>query len=141
MRVLDLLGLAAQAEGLRMRQGAAGAARSAVWSAGAALFGLAALTMLHVAAWLALAERYGPVLAPLAVAAADLALMGLALILARKRRDPLAEAALQIRQQALAELRQTTPLRMAGSILGSRLPMALLGSALVEGVTRAITRR
>ena len=141
MRLFDLLGLAAQAEGLRVRQNAAGVARSAVWSVAAGLFALAALTMFHVAGWMALAQRYDPLLASLGVAMADLVLMALMLLLARKRRDPVAESALQIRQQALAEARQTTPLRMAGSLLGSSVPMALLGSVLAEGVSRAISRR
>ncbi len=141
MRVLDLLGVAAQAEGLRMRQGAAGAARSAVWACVAGFFGLAALGMLHIAAWVALVDRYGVQLAPLGIAAADIVLMALALLLARKRRDAVAEAALQIRQQALMEVRQTTPLRAAGALFGSGVPMSILGTVLVEGVIRAFTRR
>jgi len=141
MRALELLSAAAQAESLRVRRGAAGTARGAVLNGVAGLFGLTALAMLHVSGWLALAEEYGAIRASLGVGAADVVLMGLMLLIGRKRRDPVADAALLIRQRALNELRETPLMGNAFSLLGSRLPVALMGGAVAEGLVRAFTRR
>ncbi len=141
MRALELLSAAAQAESLRVRRGAAGTGRGLVLMGAAGLFCLAALAMLHVAGWIALAEDHGAIRASLGVGMADLALTGVLLLIARKRPDPVAEAALLIRQRALAELREAPLMGSLFSLLGSRLPVALMGGAVAEGLVRAFTRR
>lgn len=141
MRALELLSVAAQAESLRVRRGAAGTARGMVLMGAAGLFGLAALAMLHVAGWLALAGEYGAIHASLCVGVADLILMGVLLLMSRKKADPVADAALLIRQNALTELREQPLMGNAFSLLGSRLPVALMGGALAEGLVRAFIRR
>ena len=58
MRSLRLLGVAAQAEGLRLKREAALMVRGIVFQAGAAVFGLAALILLHISGYSALAEEF-----------------------------------------------------------------------------------
>ena len=141
MRALRLLGVAAQAESLRLRREVRSAARSAVWGAGAAVFGIAALVMLHVAAWLALDGMRGPIIASLGVALADVVLMGLGLLLARAKADPVAQEALLVRRAALAEARNTPLLGDALGLIGWRSPVTVAGGFLAERLVRALTRR
>src|SRR3712207_8241137 len=77
MRFFRLLQLAAQAETLRWKRTGRGYAIQASFGAGAAVFGLMMLVMLHLAtmAWLA-QTNLGPVGAALVVAAVDLVLAG-----------------------------------------------------------------
>jgi len=141
MRALELLSAAAQAETLRLKRGAAGSARGAIFSAVAGLFGLAALAMLHVAGWLALAAEYGAIYASLGVAAVDLVLAGVLLLIGRRKSDPVADAALAIRQRALAELREAPLMGNVMSLFGSRLPASMISGAVVEGLVRAFAKR
>src|SRR3712207_9592272 len=83
MRFFRLLQLAAQAETLRWKRTGRGYAIQAGLGAGAAVFGLMVLVMLHLAAMAWLAEtNLGPVGAAPGVAGADLVLAGALRLLA-----------------------------------------------------------
>lgn len=127
MRSLGLLGAAAEAEGLRLRREASGLVRSAACGGVAALFGIAALVLLHIAGWTALEHRFGAIPASLFLAVADLAAMGVVLVLGRRRHDPIAAAAAMMRDQSLAA--------------AARAPLGFASGALTDGLIRLITRR
>lgn len=103
MRALRLLAVAAEAEGIRLKRSAQGAARAAVFFAAAAVFGIALLVMLHVAAYNWLEPAWGPALAALFVAGADLLLALVLFLVGRPKHDPVAEEALALRRASLAE--------------------------------------
>jgi hypothetical protein len=103
VRSLRLLGAAAEAESLRLRRQAAQAARRGAFYAVAGLFGLAAVIMLHVAGWISLMQAYGSLVAALVLAGIDLVIMGLVLFIGRARPDPVAQAALVLRERSMAE--------------------------------------
>lgn len=107
MRLLRLLGAAAQAESLLLRRQGALLGRSAVLRGVAAVFGGAAAVMLHVGGWIWLEREYGALYAALILAAANATIMLLLLWMARERHDPIAAEALRLRNQSLAQI--TTP--------------------------------
>ncbi len=110
MRLFRLLQLAAQAEALRWKRTGRGYAIQAGLGAGAAVFGLMMLVMLHLAlmAWLA-QTNFGPVGAALVVAGIDLALAGLLAFLAtRSGLDPVAVEAERVRDNALRQVGDQT---------------------------------
>ncbi len=109
MRALRLIALAAQAEGLLLRRQTATVGRAAVLNIAAAVFGVAALGLLHAAGWIALEERLGALAAALILAGADAAIMALLLVLARPRPDPVAEEALRLRTQTISLLAGPPP--------------------------------
>lgn len=117
MRSLRLLGVAAEAEALRLKREAATLARSTVLQVAAGLFGLVALGLLHAAAWIWLERSQGSLWATLWLALADLVVMGLLLLLSRRRYDPVAHEALMLRQQAMAQLRAVSPMDEALSLV------------------------
>jgi hypothetical protein len=131
MRAVGLLGLAAEAEAMRIRRAAGLHARALAWRSAAALFGLAATVLLHVAAWHALAPGQGVVAAALVIAAADALIALLLLLAARTRHDPALEEAAALRR-ALLE-------RAAGEVL--RAPLAAAGTLLADTALAAIRRR
>lgn len=135
MRALRLLGVAAEAEGLRWRREAAAMGRGLAFVAVALVFGIALLVMLHVAGWLWLTREGDAVQAALWLAAADALLLLLLLLLARRRHDPAADAAAHLRDRALAEARHAPLLPDALRGFG------LSGGAIAEGVVRALVRR
>jgi hypothetical protein len=141
MRSLDLLSIAAQAEGLRWRREAAGAARRIVFGIAAAGFGLAAAVLLHVAGWIALAEAQGPLVAALVLAGVDVALAMLLLLIGRRRPDPLAQEALHVRELAMLRLGQVSIVQDGLALLGWRVPAMAIGSIVTEQVVRALRRR
>ena len=110
MRLFRLLQLAAQAETLRWKRTGRGYAIQAGLGAGAAVFGLMMLVMLHLAvvSWLA-QTNLGPVGAALVVAAVDLVLAGLLGFLAtRGGLDPVAVEAERVRDNALRQMGDQT---------------------------------
>ena len=110
MRLFRLLQLAAQAETLRWKRTGRGYAIQAGFGAGAAVFGLMMLVMLHLAAMAWLAQtNLGPVGAALVVAAVDLVLAGLLGYLAtRSGLDPVAVEAERVRDNALRQVGDQT---------------------------------
>ena len=110
MRLFRLLQLAAQAEALRWKRTGRGYAIQAGFGAGAAVFGLMMLVMLHLAAMAWLAQgNLGPVGGALVVAAVDLVLAGLlGFLAARGGLDPVAVEAERVRDNALRQVGDQT---------------------------------
>lgn len=121
------IAVAAQAASIQARTRTAGRRAAALAIAG--VFGLFALALLHVAAWLALLPLLGPVGAPAVLAVVDLAVTGLVVVLARGR-DPAAEAAERTRDIALAALGPTLASPAA------LIPLAGLAAELMRGLRR-----
>ncbi|WP_206931084.1 hypothetical protein [Roseococcus thiosulfatophilus] len=139
MRSLRLLEVAAQAEALRLRCQAMGAARSAALAAVAALFGVFMLALLHLAALLWLAEDHGELRAVLYVAAADAVIAGLFLLVAKRNKyRRVADEALEIRRDSLRMVRHSSPVGEVANIVPWRgLAVGLAGRVGV-GIGRKI---
>jgi hypothetical protein len=102
VRSLQLARIAAQAEFLRLRQLLRRQATRAAFGLAAAVFLLAALTGVHVAGAMALAERFTPVQAVLIVAGIDAAIaIVLAVFAARDVPSPVELEALRLRRTAV----------------------------------------
>lgn len=140
MRLLSLLGVAAQAEGLRLRRTAGAAAQRAGWLGAAALFGVAAIGLAHVAAIAALAPRLGLAAACGVVALCDLAVAGLLARMGRPRRDAVAEEALALRRIVLAAAARN-PMREAAAIALGSAPAPVLGAIAGEAAATWLRRR
>jgi hypothetical protein len=144
MRLIRLLKLAAQAESLRWRRMGRGYAIQAGLAAGAAVFGLMLLIMLHVAALVWLGRGQGGVAAALIIAFVDLVLAGLlGWLAARHATDPVAVEAERVRDDALRQVGDQTaraamvlPLLRSGSA-----KKGLIGAALTAAVVGLIARR
>ena len=104
MRAFRLIALAAQAEGLLLRRQGALMGRTAVLAVLASCFGAAALLLLHLAGFIWLEAREGPLAAALWLALVDAVIAGLLLFLARPRPDPVAVEARVLREQSLSML-------------------------------------
>ena len=140
MRLLSLLGVAAQAEGLRLRRTAGVTARRAGWLGAAALFGVAAIGLAHVAAVAALTPRLGLAAACGIVALADLAVAGMLALMARPRRDPVADEALALRRVMLSAAARN-PMREAAAIALGSAPAPVLGAIAGEAIATWLRRR
>lgn len=138
MRALRLLAVAAEAEGLRLRREAQALARAGVFFAGAAVFGVALLVMLHVAAYNWLEPDWGPAGAALLVAAGDLALALALFLVGRPGHDPVAEEALAIRRASLAEATEN-PFR--GLVSFGGVARSSVGQMVAERAIRSVLRR
>lgn len=136
MRSLRLLGVAAEAEALRLKREAGAFARSTILQVAAGLFGLVALGLLHVAAWIWLRESQGALWATLWLALADLVIMGLLLLLARRRYDPVAQEALMLRRQSMAQLRAVSPVDEALSLVRWRWASDVAGLVVEQVLKR-----
>lgn len=145
MRLIQLLRLAAQAEGLRWRRMGRGYATQAALGAAAAVFALLLLLMLQVAGYAALARSgQGPVYAALIVAAVDLVLAGiLGFMAARYSGDHVALEAQRVRDEALRQVGDTTArAAMLAPLLRSQsAKKGLIGAAVTAAVVGLITRR
>ncbi len=141
MRMLQMLDVAAQAEGVRLRREATSLARRTGWIAVAGVFGTAALATAHVAAVAQLAPAYGLAAAAGIIAAGDLVLAGLFALLARRRPDPVAEEARALRQTMLAAVGARNPLRDALGLAATKATVPLLGAVTAEAVAGWLRRR
>ena len=145
MRLFRLLQLAAQAEALRWKRTGRGYAIQAGLGAGAAVFGLMMLVMLHLAAMAWLADtRLGPVGAALVVAGVDLVLAGLlGFLAARGGLDPVAVEAERVRDNALRQVGdQTARAAILMPVMRSRsMKKGLIGAAITAAVVGLIARR
>ena len=139
MRALRLLGVAAQAESLRLRREARGLARRIAWQLGAGLFAAAGLIMLHITAWYVVLPYLGPAWTACVIALFDLAVAGLFLLFARPTHDPVAAEALYLRQAMLRSAAASDPL---GEAVGAalRTPAAAIGAALAEALAGRLRR-
>ena len=145
MRLFRLLQLAAQAEALRWKRTGRGYAIQAGLGAGAAVFGLMMLVMLHLAAtaWLG-GTSLGQVGAALVVAAVDLVLAGLFGFLAtRSGLDPVAVEAERVRDNALRQVGdQTARAAVIMPLMRSRsVKKGLFGTAAAALLVGLIARR
>ena len=145
MRLFRLLQLAAQAEALRWKRTGRGYAIQAGLGAGAAVFGLMMLAMLHLAAFSAIAQtNLGPVWAALIVAGADLLLAGLLGFLAtRGGLDPVAVEAERVRDNALRQLGDQTARAaiLVPVVRSASMKKGLIGAAVTAAVVGLIARR
>jgi hypothetical protein len=144
MRLIRLLKLAAQAEALRWRRMGRGYAIQAGLAAGAAVFGLMLIIMLHVAALVWLSRGQGGVVAALILGGVDLVLAGLlGWLAARHAVDPIAEEAERVRDDALRQVGdQTARVAMMAPLLrSSSTKKGLIGAALTAAVVGLIARR
>lgn len=145
MRLFRLIQLAAQAEALRWKRTGRGYAIQAGLAAGAVVFGLMMLIMLHLAVFSWLAEtNLGPVFGALVVAGADLAIAGLLGFLAtRSGLDPVAVEAERVRDNALRQMGDQTA--RAAIILpmvrSASAKKGLIGAAITAAVVGLISRR
>lgn len=145
MRLVRLLQLAAQAEMLRWKRTGRGYAIQAGLGAGAAVFALMMLVMLHLALfeWLA-GTNLGATLAALVVAGADLVIAGLFGFLAtRSGLDPMAVEAERVRDNALRQVGdQTARAAVILPMMRSRsIKKGLFGAAASALVVGLIARR
>lgn len=107
MRVIELGRIIAQAEALRWKRLGRRQAMRGVFAAIGAVFGIALLVCLHVAGALALVPLVGALYATLIVAAVDLVIALVCLVLAaRNQPDRIELEAAAVRDEARAQLGQ-----------------------------------
>lgn len=136
MSSFRLLGLAAEAESLRLHASVRGMAWRAELIGAAALAGAACLVMLHVAAWYALAPVMAPHWAGLILAGADAALVAALLLASAWRPGRRAEHdAAALRDMALRQALQGGP--VLGAISQLMLSRGGTASALMQTLLAA----
>ncbi len=130
MRALRLARIAAEAEGLRLRQMASRRASQAALAAVAAVFLICALAVAHFAGWLALVKVVEPLYAALILFGIDLVIAIVLGVLARSSSPRRVEReAIQVRDQAKQQL------ALAAATAGAFAPAArLLGLRHVSGL-------
>ena len=143
MRTVELAKAAAQAEKLRLQRIATRKAMRVAYYAGAGVFGVATLVLLHVVAYHAMVPALSPLVASAIILAVDLVLAGiLAFLGGRDAPDDIELQAGIIRDQALAELKTSLTLSSlllpASRIVGKRRTAGLALGALA---TRLLARR
>ena len=145
MRLFRLLQLALQAETLRWKRTGRGYAIQAGLGAGAAVFGLMMLVMLHLAAfqWFARTDL-GPVLGALVVAGIDLVVAGLLGFLAtRSGLDPVAVEAERVRDNALRQMGDQTARAaiIMPMVRSASAKKGFIGAAVTAAIVGLIARR
>jgi hypothetical protein len=120
MRTVELAKVAAAAEALRLRRIVHRQTMRAVFGAGAAVFAIAVFVLLHVLAYELLVREVTPVVDSLILLAFDLIVAGgLAYLALGNKPDAIEDEALQVRQQAVVEMRQSlTVMALAGEVTG-----------------------
>ncbi len=120
MRTVELAKVAVAAESLRLRRVARRQSMRAAFGAGAAVFAVAVLVVLHVVGWHAMVGRLTPVQASLVLLAVDVLITAIFAVLAiRGAPDAIEEEAKAIRVQALAEMKRSlTVMGMAAEVAG-----------------------
>lgn len=144
MRLVSLLRLAAQAESLRWRRKGRALGIQAGLGAGAALFGLMLLLMLHLALFAFLARRNEPELAALYIAGGDLVLLGLlGWLAAREGHDPVQAEAVRVRDDALRQVGDTTArgVMLLPLLRSQSAKKGIVGAALTAAVVGLLARR
>lgn len=130
MRLVRLAKVAASAEKLRLRRLARRQVLRAVYGAIGAVFALAMLASLHVAAGIGLAQLVGPGWAALIVAGVDLVIAGVfGLIAASSAPDRIEREAMQVSQEARSQMAEAAAMaaivgpvaRRAGGVLVARM--------------------
>ena len=116
MRAVELAKVAASAEALRLRRIVHRQGMRAAYGAGAAVFALGVLVLLHVVAYHLLIPTVTPTVASLILLVFDIAVAGgLAYMALGNAPDAIEEEAKMIRQQAVVEMRKSmTVMALAG---------------------------
>ena len=128
IRTFSLVGMAAQAEGRRLKAKANATAMKVAFYAAAGVMGLAAFVMLHVLAWHGARAYFGPVVSALVVLVADLAVAGIFVFLASRNTSAREEMEAQaVRNVALTGAAQSA---VSGFTTQAAPLMALGGIAL-----------
>ncbi len=128
MRPVQLARIAARAEKLRLQRLARRQAVRAGCAVAGIIFVVALLAMLHVAATIALARRFGPVTSCLTVGGVDLLIALLLLLRAAISSPSTVEIeAKQVRDDALVQMRQATALTALITPIGRALMTRMLG--------------
>lgn len=145
MRTVELAKVAAAAEALRLRRIARRQGMRVAFAAGAGVFAVAVLVVLHVVGWHALQPALTPLQASLVILAVDLVITVVLGVLAmRNTADPVELEAKAIREQALIEMRQSlTVMSMAASVAGMAVrtgARAGVRQGIVTGITEAAMR-
>lgn len=127
MRTVRLARLAAEAEILLIRREIRAYTRRAAFGAVAAVFGLGVLVLLHVLGYLALRQyaQLSPFISVLIVFGVDVVIAAIfAMLASGVVKDPVAEEARHVRDQSLAQVKDTLTaaaiLRPAGRYLGRK---------------------
>lgn len=145
MRTTRLARLAAEAEILLIRREIKTIVNRAIYGAVAAVFALFLLGAVHVIAYMALRQYGGldPVIAAAIVLGVDLVVTAVFAVLANgAMKDPIAEEARMLRDQTLAQIKDTLTmaavLRPAGRMLGRK---HIYGLALAAFTARFLGQR
>ncbi|WP_137180480.1 hypothetical protein [Roseomonas sp. AR75] len=144
MRLLSLIRVAWDAEALYLRRSVKARAVQVELAAVAAVFALLLLLMLHLAAFAWLAETRSAAGAALLVAAGDLVVAVLLGLLAwRSGRDPVAQGALQVRDDALRQLGDgaARAAMLAPLLRAQTAKKGMLGAALTAMIVGLLSRR
>lgn len=120
MRALDLAKVAASAESLRLRRIVHRQSMRAAFGAGAAVFGIGVLVLLHVVAFQAMTPNVGPIAASAILLGVDLVIAGVLAYLALSNKpDAIEDEAKVIREQAIVEMRKAVGvMALAGEVTG-----------------------
>lgn len=149
MRSVELAKVALASEGLRLRRLVRRQALRVAFGAGAAVFGIAVLVVLHFVIYLALTRWMSPLLSAVIVLVLDLIGVGvLAAMALRSVPDTVEAEARAIRVQSLIELRRSlTAMGMAaelgGAMFRSRTRAGFsrsMATMVAEAVSRVIGR-
>ena len=142
MRTLELGKIAAQAEKIRLQQLAWRQTRRIIYLAVAAIFAMGAIGMAHVLLWNVLSLKLGSVWASAILLGIDIIVAGgCGLVAARSRPTQTETAAINIRQEALRQARETLLIALlpAATMLGRGTARG--GLSLVRNFGRVFTRR
>ena len=121
MRSVELAKVAASAEALRLRRMARRQGMRAAYGAGAAVFAIGVLVLLHVVIYHVLTPAYvTPLIASLILLVLDLVVAGVFGLMAKSDKpDAIEEEALVVRKQAVVEMRKSmTIMALAGETAG-----------------------
>jgi hypothetical protein len=149
MRAVELARVAASAEALALRRLARRQGIRAAFGAGAAVFALATLSVLHLVGYNLLRNSFSPVIASLILLGIDLVLtLILAFFAMRNSPDAIEREAVEVRQQAVAEMKRAVTLTaLVGTIGGSlvrrraRQPGRSRAWLVADVVSRVLSRR
>lgn len=139
MRTVELARVALAAEGLYLRRVARRQALRGAFAAAAAVFALVLLAVLHVVMFEAARLWLSPLLSATAVLAVDVVITGvLAVFAIRGAPDAVETEAMQIRTQAMAELKRSLTAMGMAAELGGLLFRTAARSGVRRGAATAI---
>jgi len=143
VRTLRLARIAAEAEGLRLRQMARRRAVQAVFGAIAVVFVICAVAVLHFAGWLALVQVVAPLYAALIVFGVDVVIAAiLGFMATRSAPNRTEREAIQVRDQAKQQLAIATATAGAFAPVARMLGLRHVSGLVIGGLaTRYLTRR